>query len=109
MQSFTHERFSIIFQVASLILLLGYGISKSDDESIIVSRKQEVISVSELNALPMTQNEYLLAQYQSRNPRELLAQKKRFRFLNLFMESPMKKNRVYGKNKVNTWFTDEYI
>jgi hypothetical protein len=109
MKSFTHERFSITFQVACLILLLGYGISKSDDESIIVSRKHEVIQASELNALPMTANEYLLAQYQTRNSRELLAQKKRFRFLNLFTESPMKKNRVYGKNKVNTWFTDEYI
>lgn len=109
MQLFTHERFSTAFQVVSLIMLLGYGISKSDDESIIVSGRQKIIQARELNVLHTTTNEYHLAHYQSRNSREFLVKKKRFKFLNLFVESPLKKNRVYVKMKVNSWFTDEYI
>lgn len=58
---FTHERFSTAFQVLSLILLIGYGVSKSDDEWIV---QEQLVStkVSQSNALPIGSHGRLLIQ-----------------------------------------------
>jgi len=52
MKSFTHEGFSMTLQVLSLVLMIGYGVSKSDDELIAHGQKVPTL-VSESNALPI--------------------------------------------------------
>jgi hypothetical protein len=59
MKSFTHEGFSMTLQVLSLVLMIGYGVSKSDDELIAHGQKVPTL-VSESNALPIGSNHRFL-------------------------------------------------